>query len=132
MTSDPVKILLIDGHEEDRAALSRCIGERAAKLQLFVAHNGTTGIEVFRALQPDVVVLELKMTDMIGMEVLSLIKTGEARMAGKPLSIFIWTNLHHHYLQTAALALGIQGYFKKSEGSERPLVEAICAATSIT
>jgi DNA-binding NarL/FixJ family response regulator len=125
MKSGPIKVLLIDEHAEDRASLIRCVGEFDTKFHLFAALSGKAGLDLFRTLQPDCVVVELKMEDMIGMEVLNLIK---AEIQGKPVPIFVWTRLSHTMLKTAASTFGVRGYFEKSKGSEARLLRAIVDA----
>jgi len=121
MTFRPVKVLVIDQHKEDRAALRQCLMKANDKIRVFEAGSGETALEWFRAVQPDCVVMELKLKDNVGMEVLDRITT---EMLNKPVPIFIWTRLSH----TTASSLGVRGYFEKNKDSEQALVVAILDA----
>jgi PleD family two-component response regulator len=61
MTFRPVKVLVIDQHKEDRAALRQCLMKANDKIRVFEAGSGETALEWFRAVQPDCVVMELKL-----------------------------------------------------------------------
>ena len=125
MTFRPVKVLVIDQHKEDRAALRQCLMKANDKIRVFEAGSGETALEWFRAVQPDCVVMELKLKDIVGMEVLDRITT---EMHNKSVPIFIWTRLSHTMLSTTASSLGVRGYFEKNKDSEQALVVAILDA----
>jgi DNA-binding NarL/FixJ family response regulator len=90
------------------------------------ASNAKTGLDLFKTVRPDCIVMELKHEDMIGMELLGLVK---AHPDGKPVAVFIWTRLSGA-LKEGATMLGIQGYFTKSVGSEAIVARAIVEAMS--
>lgn len=125
MRTHPITILVIDEHKEDRAALRQCLTEADSKVRIFEAASGETALEWFQTTQPDCVVMELKLKDVVGMEVLGRIA---AEMKRKPVPIFIWTRLGHTMLRTTASSFGVSGYFEKHRGSEQALVAAIRAA----
>jgi len=126
MKAQPIKILLIDKHESDRARLYRSLTDACPGILLFEASDCESGLAQFKTLVPDCVVLELKQDDMLGIEILNLIKS---EMAGKPVPMFVWTRLNHEVLRSVASTLGIQGYFSKATGSELNLTRAILDAT---
>ena len=125
MRTRPIKILVIDEDKEDRAALRQCLTEADDKVRVFEAGSGETALEWFQAVQPDCVVVELKLKDIVGMEVLDRIAAETKR---KPVPIFIWTRLSHAMLCATASSFGISGYFEKHKGSERALVAAVLTA----
>ena len=92
MSTRPIKILVIDEDKEDRAVFRQCLTEVDDKVRVFEAGSGETALEWFQAVQPDCVVMELKLKDIVGMEVLDRIA---AEMKRKPVPIFIWTRLSH-------------------------------------
>jgi DNA-binding NtrC family response regulator len=71
-TSDPIKILLVD----DEEAYVRILAKRLTKrsFEVGVAFSGTQGIQVARKQDFDVAVLDLKMEDVDGIEVLKVFK----------------------------------------------------------
>ncbi|HEY6083999.1 MAG TPA: response regulator [Nitrospira sp.] len=120
----PPSILLIDGYQDDRLLLHRSLREAGRDFQLYQASDGKTGLDLFRTVEPDCVVMELKLSDMIGMELLNLMKIGTE----KPIPIFIWTRLNHAMLRSTASTLGVSGYFEKTQGSESQVTRAILDA----
>jgi CheY-like chemotaxis protein len=116
-----ITILVIDPYERDRKQLLACLRDAVGDCACIEAGDGKTGLDLFKTVQPDCVVVELKQEDMIGMEVLGLLKT---HMGGTPVPIFIWTRLGGA-LKEGATMLGIQGYFTKSVGSEAAVARAI-------
>jgi DNA-binding NarL/FixJ family response regulator len=125
MSLRPVKLLLIDQFEEDRAALLRRLQTSSRAFDVAEAADGTYGLALFKSLLPDCVVMELKQGDMVGLEVLNLI---QAEMTGRPVPVFIWTCLSQEILKSAASMLGVKGYFVKQSGSESALADAILQA----
>lgn len=65
-------ILIIDDEEEFAATLSQRLNLRG--FESTDIHSGTEGLARFRDLEPDIVILDLKMPDMSGLDVLAEIK----------------------------------------------------------
>ena len=85
-----------------------------------VAGDGPTGLLLADQERPDLVILDLKMPGMDGLEVLRHLKA-----AHPDLPVFLFT-AYNDYSQ-AALALGADGYFVKSPDLE-PLRDGIRGA----
>ena len=68
----PTRILVIEDNE-DNLALIRLLLERA-KYEVFVAMDGSTGLELAKREQPDIILLDLAMPEMDGWEVAREIK----------------------------------------------------------
>jgi len=122
MTAHPVTVLLIDEQKEDRASLRRHLEELGSRIRVFEASSGETGLDWVRAVQPDCIVIELRMREVIGMEVLGRI---HAELAGRRVPVVVWTVLSHVALRTTASALGVLAYIEKTMGSEQSVVEAL-------
>lgn len=67
------KILIIDDEVEFASTL--CQRLRLRKFDVTEAHSGREGVAVLAGLMPDIVLLDLKMPDMSGLEVLAQIRT---------------------------------------------------------
>jgi len=67
-----LKILLIDDEEPIRVALARSL--RSDGYEVLTAENGEKGIEVFKKERPTIVLTDIKMPGMDGIEVLKKIK----------------------------------------------------------
>nr|WP_320012298.1 response regulator [uncultured Desulfobulbus sp.] len=66
------KILIIDDEVEFASTLRQRLALR--DIDVNDAHSGTEGLEQLAAAPPDIVLLDLKMPDMSGLDILGLIK----------------------------------------------------------
>jgi len=73
MVKLPIDILLIDDEPDFVEMLSLRLGEEGHHVRS--ALSGQAGLEALKEAEPDVVVLDIKMPGMDGLEVLKLIKT---------------------------------------------------------
>ena len=79
INTDPVRLLLIDDEKDFVNILSRRIKRR--NMDVAKAYSGTEAIRVLREQEFDVAVLDLKMEDMDGIEVLKMLKIMSPRLA---------------------------------------------------
>jgi DNA-binding response OmpR family regulator len=101
-----IRVLLVDDEEGYLDVLSKRLAKR--NLEVMTADNGAAGIQALRSYDFDVAVVDLKMEDMDGIEVLKVFKS----MAPE-LAVIILTG---HGSETAAregLALGAFDYLTK-------------------
>jgi DNA-binding response OmpR family regulator len=68
----PLRLLIIDDERGFVSALAKRLGKR--NIHVTQAYSGREGIQVLRRSDFDVVLLDLKMEDIDGMEVLKIIK----------------------------------------------------------
>ncbi|MCA1960828.1 MAG: response regulator [Desulfomonile sp.] len=78
-TGRPIRILLVDDEAAYVNALSKRLSRR--NFQVSVAYNGTQGVQAVRKQDFDVAVLDLKMEDMDGIDVLKIFKKIVPQMA---------------------------------------------------
>ena len=78
------------------------------------AGDGRTAMEMISEFDPDLVILDLHMPEMGGMEVLKRIK--EAKMKTK---VCILTNYSYPQYRTKCLALGADNFLSKSDDFEK-------------
>ncbi len=71
---DPIRILLVDDQPLFRKAIATLIDEQPDFTVVGEAENGLDGVEQARALQPDLVVLDVDMPVMNGVEAVRLIR----------------------------------------------------------
>ncbi len=69
-----MKLLLIDDSPEVVESVSLCFELRWPEVNFISADEGAKGIELVRAESPDIVVLDLGLPDMDGLDVLSQIR----------------------------------------------------------
>ena len=71
-----IKLLIIDDEAEFAAALCRRLQLR--NINAVDAHSGREGLVLLQELHPNIVILDLKMHDMSGLDVLEKIKASDA------------------------------------------------------
>ena len=79
INSDPVRLLLIDDEKDFVNILSKRIKRR--NIDVAKSYSGAEAIRVLRDQEFDVAVLDLKMEDMDGIEVLKMLKIMSPRLA---------------------------------------------------
>lgn len=78
------------------------------------ADNGRTAMEMIRKLDPDLVILDLHMPEIGGMEVLKKIKDDKMKT-----KVCILTNYSYPHYRTKCLALGADYFLSKSDDFEK-------------
>jgi len=79
INSDPVRFLLVDDEKDFVNILSKRIERR--NIDVTRAFSGAEAIQALRGQEFDVAVLDLKMEDMDGIEVLKMLKIMDPRLA---------------------------------------------------
>jgi DNA-binding NarL/FixJ family response regulator len=110
----PLKVLIVDDSLLLRERLC-CSLERIDGIEVAgKACDVQGGIEAFRRLQPDVVVLDLQMPGGTGIDVLEVIKR-----ENPATKVLILTNHPHPQLHTKCQDAGAEWFFDKTEESGR-------------
>jgi DNA-binding NarL/FixJ family response regulator len=120
--SEPaVRVFSVDDHPLLREGIAAVIGVQQGLELVGTASSGHEAIEKFRQLRPDVTLMDLKMPDMSGIEVIGVLK------AEFPDARFIVVTTFPGDVQALqALRAGASGYLLKSSLGEE-LVDAIRA-----
>lgn len=105
MQAAAARILFIDDDESIRFLVQEELGLDGHCVR--VAGDGPTGLSLAAQERPDLVILDLKMPGMSGLEVLHCLKA-----AHPDLPVFLFTAYDDY--SEAACALGADGYFVKS------------------
>lgn len=79
MDSDPIRLLLVDDEKDFVNILSKRIKRR--NIDVTKAFSGAEAIQALRAQEFDVVVLDLKMEEMDGIETLKVLKIMDPQLA---------------------------------------------------
>jgi DNA-binding NtrC family response regulator len=79
INSDPIRLLLVDDEKDFVNILSKRIKRR--NIAVTKAFSGAEAIQALRAQEFDVVVLDLKMEEMDGIETLKVLKIMDPRLA---------------------------------------------------
>ena len=93
MSANKIRVLCIDDHPTVLEGLSAIINLQADMTVAGTAPSGRNGLQQFRTLRPDVVLVDLRLPDMSGFEVLEKIKaeSPNARMIVPRISGVAWT-----------------------------------------
>ena len=114
-----VKILLVEDHVVMREGLRGLIGQQADMEVVGEANNGDQAIELARQLKPDVIIMDVRMQGMDGVEATRQIKAGMPDC--KVIALSAYNN--REYIMGMAKA-GMSGYMLKDCAFEE-LVGAI-------
>jgi CheY-like chemotaxis protein len=120
MGPNALRILVVDDSETARRVVGTILRSRHWSI-CGEAENGRTGVEKFQELKPDVVLLDLSMPDMTGIE------TAQQMSAVDPtVPLILFTILEIEGIGNAARDAGIRAIVPKSEAwSLIPNIERI-------
>jgi DNA-binding NarL/FixJ family response regulator len=104
----PISVFLCDDVAEMRAILQDVLSEDPAVSVVGEADNGRDCVRLIDRLQPDVVLLDLSMPDMDGLEVIPQIVTVAPRTA-----IIVFSGFSANRMGEVALGLGADRYIEK-------------------
>ena len=124
MTSAPIRVLLIDDHTLFRSGVRALLARQADIEVVGEADNGHEGIKLATALRPDVVLLDLNMPGLSGVETLHLLLQDYAGLA-----VVMLTVSEDASDLTQALRAGARGYLLKNINAEF-LIQAIGRAAA--
>ncbi|WP_374482291.1 response regulator [Zoogloea sp.] len=117
--SDITRLLLVDDHAIVREGYRRLLEMRPDLRIVGEAGTARDALEQFRALEPDVLVLDLGLPDMGGVELIRRLVQRDARVR-----ILVFTMHREPLFATQALRAGALGYVTKSS-PPTVLVEAV-------
>lgn len=120
--SAPVRVVIADDHAVVREGL-RLILEASPGVDVVgEAVDGAAAVRLVEEIEPDVVLMDLRMPGMDGLEAIARIKESRPRIA-----VVILTTYNEDDLVLRGLQSGAQGYLLKDMGSEA-LLQTIRAA----
>jgi len=115
----PIRILLVDDHAMVRQGLSMALNLQPDFTVVGEAGNGADGVVLAQKLQPDVLLLDLNMPDMDGIEVMQ-----QVRRLSSPTRVLILSGIHADARVYATVEAGVDGYIVK-DATTAELVRAI-------
>src|SRR5580658_2950740 len=120
-----VRILLVDDHPIVRQGLRTLLEGRSGWEVVGEASDGLEALDKVKALQPDIVVLDVTMPRMNGLEACRLIQEAQT---GAHLEVLFVTQHDSPQMMREALDAGARGYVVKSNAA-RDLLEAVEAVS---
>lgn len=118
MSAAPLRVVAVDDHPVYLRGLVVCLEDAAGVEMAGVATTGTEAVELVTGVGPDVLLLDLNLPDMSGVEVVRRL-----RSAGQAIPVLMLTMYDDERALRAAFEAGARGYLVK--GSDQ---EAIVAA----
>jgi DNA-binding NarL/FixJ family response regulator len=119
MNQNPIRVFCVDDHPIVREGLAGILLLQADMQLVGEAGSGQDAIDLYSALQPDVLLLDLRLRDMSGYEVMEKIFTTFPKA-----KVLVLTSLEGDADIERALALGASGYVVKGTGRDE-LVRAV-------
>jgi DNA-binding NarL/FixJ family response regulator len=105
----PIRVLIADDHHLIREGIAALVSGKADITIVGEASNGQEAVRLYDELRPDVVLLDIQMPDMGGLEALESIKRDDPSAR-----IVILTTYDGDHLASRAIAAGAQAYILKS------------------
>ncbi|NII54116.1 response regulator transcription factor [Luteibacter sp. SG786] len=109
MTPAAIRLIVVDDHPLFRAGVVAMLAAEPDILIVGQAGSGKEGVEIFRDMRPDVAVVDLKLPDMDGDEVV-----GAMRKIDPMARVIVLTTYGGDAAARRTLAAGAQGYLLKT------------------
>jgi DNA-binding NarL/FixJ family response regulator len=120
MSDEPIRLILVEDQHTILQQQKRLLDRHAELKVVGTARDGTRALELIDQLRPDVVLLDLGLPDIDGIEVTRRIKAGAPQV-----EILIFTIFDEEERVLEAVRAGASGYLLKGTPADR-VVEAIC------
>jgi two-component system nitrate/nitrite response regulator NarL len=117
----PATVVIADDHPLYREALAGAISRRPDLELVGEAADGRTALELIRRHAPDVAVLDMRMPDLRGLEVVAALTRD-----GSPTRVLMLSAALESSVVYAAVAAGAAGYWSK-DGERDAICDAIAA-----
>lgn len=126
--ADASTILLIDDHPMLRNGLKQLLSTNKCLIVVAEANNGREGIKLALDYEPDLILLDINMPNLNGLETLKLL-----RDKGVTSRIVVFTVSNHEEDISKAIKLGADGYLLKDMEPEDLLssIEQVCLGKTV-
>jgi DNA-binding NarL/FixJ family response regulator len=118
---EPLRLVVADDHPVYRDGLARLLGGTEGLEVVGVARTGREAVSLVHDLQPDVVVMDLRMPDLDGVEATRRITTASPHVA-----VLVLTMFDDDDLVFAAMRAGARGFLLK-DADDRQVAAAVAA-----
>ncbi len=120
---ESIRVLVVDDHPVVRRGLHSMLDGESGIRIVGMASSGKEGLELTEKLKPDVLLLDLRMSDMGGVDVINAL-----RIAKNECKVLVLTNYQLDEDIFNAIEAGALGYLVKS-ASQEEVIEAIRAVS---
>ena len=118
-----LRILIVDDQQRARLSLKALLATRFQLVETCEAVNGIEAIRCVEECKPDIVLMDIRMPEMDGIEATRIIKT---KLTQIPVIVL---SLYSEY-KTAALAAGANAFLIKGEPVEQLLAVLLAAISA--
>ena len=118
---EPIKVLVVDDHTAVRDGLSTMLGRQGDFTVVGEASNGLQAVEQARELQPDVILMDLRMPELDGVEAMRRIRAQDP-----DVRFIVLTTYDSDEYIFDAIEVGAKGYLLK-DASRAELFQAVRA-----
>jgi len=113
MHNDAIKVMIVDDHELIREGISKILDMENDIDIVFKAKSGIEALEVLKDVKPDVILLDINMSELNGIETLKKIKA-----SGSKTKIIMLTVYDDVEYISQSVNLGANGYVLKDSDSD--------------
>lgn len=117
------RILIVDDEAYSREAIARIIPWKDYGIQALCASNGREALDIFIKETIDIMITDIKMPEMSGLELLD-----EVRRLGIDLEVIILSSYNEFELVRQAMKLGTYDYLFKPTMLEKDIVDSVLKA----
>ena len=118
-----LRILIVDDQQRARLSLKALLATRFQLVDTCEAVNGIEAIRCVEECKPDIVLMDIRMPEMDGIEATRIIKTKLAQLPVIVLTLYI-------EYKAAALAAGANAFLIKGESAEQLLAILLAACST--
>ncbi|HIK27250.1 MAG: response regulator transcription factor [Oscillatoriaceae bacterium SKW80] len=116
-----IRVALIEDHDLTRVGIKMALQQHEGITVVGDAANGTEGLKMVRATKPDIVIVDIGLPDIDGIEVTKRIKDTQASAAEPDTKVLILTFQDNEQEVLAAFAAGADSYCMKDISFEQLL-----------
>ncbi len=117
--SQPLKILIVDDQPRARRSVRALLSTWSRAAEIHEASNGREAVRLVEELTPDLVLMDVRMPEMDGLEA-----TGQIKARWPQVKVIVLSMYIEH--GDEALAAGADAFVSKGEAPEK-LLDVVCA-----
>lgn len=121
----PIRLLLVDDEFHIRRGLTMAFSAEPDMEVIGEAANGDEGVSLAQSLQPDIVVMDVRMRDLDGLQA-----TRQIAVRSPNIRIVVLSLLDDSATRRAAADAGARAFVGKQEGSDALLSTIRCVAAA--
>ncbi|MBD2096175.1 response regulator transcription factor [Trichocoleus sp. FACHB-591] len=120
-----IRVALIESQDLSRYGMQAALGQSDLITIVGEAAKGREGLDLLQQTQLDLVIIELSLPDISGIEVIQQIKNPESEAESADLKVLIFSTEANEELVMQAFAAGADSYCLKDKTNHQDLLEAI-------